>query len=197
MFDAVTSHRLSARQMERWFGKTFQSSTTHARKLLCRHIRSHLTGCSYKCNTLCRFRAASQLRDLLKDFPGSEYRAQWHATEILQRNFRSASARWKVARAICNAWIKTYDEHAGRYVFTHSSTGDTQYHKPWGMGLSDLWALPGDKVNETLLSLFLRVGVEVGVSIEGAIESYVRTLLPLYPYLQLLQSLKITLSHDS
>ena len=49
---------------------------------------------------------------------------------------------------------------ADRYAFTHSSTGAIQYHKPWGMGTADLWASPGDKVDQALLSLF--VTVEVG-----------------------------------
>lgn len=57
--------------------------------------------------------------------------------------------------------MKQYDVHAERYSFTHKTTGEMQYHKPWGMGTVDLWALPGDKVDEVLLSLFLRV--EVGL----------------------------------
>ncbi len=34
-----------------------------------------------------------------------------------------------------------------------------QYHKPWGMGTVDLWALTGNKADESLVSLFLRVEV--------------------------------------
>ena len=57
--------------------------------------------------------------------------------------------------------MKQYDVHAERYSFTHETTEEMQYHKPWGMGTADLWALPGDKADEVLLSLFLRV--EVGL----------------------------------
>lgn len=66
-----------------------------------------------------------------------------------------------MARALLGTWLKEYDVHAERYSFTHKKTEEMQYHKPWGMGTVDLWALPGDKVDEILLSLFLRV--EVGL----------------------------------
>lgn len=72
---------------------------------------------------------------------------------------RAALGRWRVARAVLGTWRKGYDAHAERYSFTHKTTEEMQYHKPWGMGTADLWALPGDKVDEVLLSLFLRVEV--------------------------------------
>lgn len=87
------------------------------------------------------------------------YRAQWHAAELIQRNARAALATWRVARALLGAWVKGYDRQAERYCFTHKTTGEVQYHKPWGMGTVDLWARPGEKVDEVLLSLFLRVEV--------------------------------------
>lgn len=106
-----------------------------------------------------------QLRDLRDEFPGNEYRARWHCAEIIQRNVRAALSRWRVARALWGAWIKEYDHEAERYSFTHKSTGDQQHHKPWGMGTVDLWSLPGDKADENLVSLFLRVEVS-GLYIE-------------------------------
>lgn len=97
-----------------------------------------------------------QLRDLREDFPGNEFTAQWHAAELIQRNGRAALARWRVARALNSAWEKQYEAHAERYSFMHVKTGKMQYHKPWGMGTADLWARPGENVDEVLLSLFLR-----------------------------------------
>lgn len=97
-----------------------------------------------------------QLRDLRRDFPGNEFRARWHATELIQRNGRAALARWRVARALNSAWEKQYDVQVERYSFVHVKTGDIQYPKPWGMGTADLWARPGENVDEVLLSLFLR-----------------------------------------
>lgn len=81
---------------------------------------------------------------------------------MIQRNVRAALSRWRVARGLWGAWAKEYDHEAERYSFTHKSTGEQQYHKPWGMGTVDLWALPGDKADENLVSLFLRV--EVGLA---------------------------------
>ncbi|CAM9108690.1 unnamed protein product [Ascophyllum nodosum] len=112
------------------------------------------------CSDLCSSGPSSitNQRNLLDDPPpGNDYRMQWHAAEIIQRNLRSALARWRVARALCFAWTKHYDHMADRYAFTHSSTGAIQYHKPWGMGTADLWASPGDKVDQALLSLFVTV----------------------------------------
>lgn len=108
---------------------------------------------------------AVQLHDLRDDFAGNEYRARWHAAELIQRNARAALARWGVARALMGAWTKEYDDQAERYTFIHKKKGDTQYHKPWGMGTVDLWASPEEKVDEVLLSLFL--GIEVGIPIYG------------------------------
>ncbi|CAN0035469.1 unnamed protein product [Ectocarpus fasciculatus] len=96
------------------------------------------------------------LRDLRDDFPGSEYRARWHCAELIQRNVRAALSRWRVARALCAAWVKDYDHEAERFSFTHQITGEMQYHKPWGMGTVDLWAVPGENVDEHLVGLFLR-----------------------------------------
>lgn len=81
---------------------------------------------------------------------------------MIQRNVRAALSRWRVARALWGAWIKEYDNEAERYSFTHKTTREQHYNKPWGMGTVDLWALPGDKADENLVSLFLRV--EVGLT---------------------------------
>lgn len=102
-----------------------------------------------------------QLRDLRDDFPGNEYRARWHCAEVIQRNVRAALSRWKVARALWGAWVKEFDSQAERYAFTHKTTGELQYHKPWGMGTVDLWASPGNKPDERLVSLFLRIEVRL------------------------------------
>lgn len=101
-----------------------------------------------------------QLHDLRDDFAGNEFRARWHAAELIQRNARAASARWGVARALMGAWTKEYDDQAERYAFVHKKKREIQYHKPWGMGTVDLWASAEEKVDEVLLSLFL--GIEVG-----------------------------------
>lgn len=101
----------------------------------------------------------SKLRDLRDNFSGSEYRVRWHCAELIQRNVRAALSRWRVARALCAVWVKDYDHKAERFSFTHQNTGEMQYHKPWGMGTVDLWAVPGEKVDEHLVSLFLRVEV--------------------------------------
>lgn len=101
-------------------------------------------------------RCYTKLRDLRQAFKDNEYRIKWHATEIIQRNGRAALSRWRVARALNIAWQKHYDNQAERYSFVHSKTGETVYHKPWGMGIADLWARPGDNVDGELLSLFLR-----------------------------------------
>lgn len=106
-----------------------------------------------------------QLHDLRDDFAGNEFRARWHAAELIQRNARAALARWGVARALMRAWTKEYDDQAERYIFIHKKKGDIQYHKPWGMGMVDLWASPKEKVDEVLLSLFL--GIEVGIPFYG------------------------------
>lgn len=97
-----------------------------------------------------------KLRDLRQVFQDNEYRVKWHATEIIQRNVRAALARWRVARALNIVWEKHYDNQADRYSFAHSKTGEITYHKPWGMGIADLWAGHSDNVDEELLSLFLR-----------------------------------------
>lgn len=60
-------------------------------------------------------------------------------------------------------WSKTYDAEAGYYTFTHVQTAECQCHKPWGMGLADLWMCQQDKVDDGLLKLFLRIGVRLRV----------------------------------
>eukprot|EP00904_Undaria_pinnatifida_P001545 jgi/Undpi1/11391/HiC_scaffold_30.g13688.m1 len=99
----------------------------------------------------------STKRDSIDDFSGREYRARWYSAELIQRNVRAALGRWRVARALLGTWTKEYDVHAERYSFTHNTSEEKQYHKPWGMGTADLWGSPRDKVDEALLSLFLRV----------------------------------------
>lgn len=103
----------------------------------------------------------AQKRDSIDDFSGREYRARWYSAELIQRNVRAALGRWRVARALLGTWTKEYDVHAERYSFTHNTSEEKQYHKPWGMGTADLWGSPRDKVDEALLSLFLRVEVSL------------------------------------
>lgn len=102
-----------------------------------------------------------QSRDPRGECGDHGYTARWHAARAIQRNARAALARWKIAQAMCVVWSKEFDSQAERYTFTHTKTRETQYHKPWGMRMADLWSCCSCRVGEPLLCRLLGVGVSV------------------------------------
>eukprot|EP00953_Heterococcus_sp_UTEX-ZZ885_P030622 16175-Heterococcus_DN1.PRE.1 len=77
---------------------------------------------------------------LLKRYDGSMYKASWHAAQTIQRAIRGTLGRWILQRALVTVYLRTYDDQTGYYYFTHSASGDSSYHKPYGMKCAEQWS---------------------------------------------------------